>query len=424
MNLFTKYGIKEVANVMIYSIERIGDEEFYLPVLFLDTLKISDISKKDTKVVASSGYGNAKVMSWSLGKDITLKMQDALFTPASLSLAWGGWLDGKLSIAAKAIMKISVRNKYRDKNYSCYAYPSPELTTAEWALIYQLGDTPQQKLWVDNYIKNTENIEKNRVNLSKSYYRKENIANTFWDDIIPSLIEYIKNNQHNESSISTRLRDLEMIDRIEECIVKNRDLIIDQAEQQESYKKFLTNDYSSSFILYLDIKTQQPLYLSWKEETSGEDKPIHYLKPGTRYLKLMRSGRIPESYVGTTYGKYLTISADTFPKYLRIVGETKIREQATGQDQRVQFIIPKAKIAGDTDIKLEAAGDPTVFDMNIDVICPENGIMFELKQYNVEEDCAHGGTYIVPQSDEYTNTRVYSSTDTDINPVDDNDEIY
>ena len=47
MNLFTKYGIKEVANVMIYSIKQIGDEEFYMPVLFLDTLKISNIEKKE-----------------------------------------------------------------------------------------------------------------------------------------------------------------------------------------------------------------------------------------------------------------------------------------------------------------------------------------------------------------------------------------
>ena len=46
MNLFTQYGIKEVADVTIYSIIEIGDENFYLPVLYLDTLKISNVEEK------------------------------------------------------------------------------------------------------------------------------------------------------------------------------------------------------------------------------------------------------------------------------------------------------------------------------------------------------------------------------------------
>jgi len=32
---------------MIYSIVKIGDEEIYLPVLYLDTLKISNLEKKE-----------------------------------------------------------------------------------------------------------------------------------------------------------------------------------------------------------------------------------------------------------------------------------------------------------------------------------------------------------------------------------------
>ena len=43
MNLFERYGIKEVADVVFYSITKVGDEEFYTPVLVLDTLKVSTI---------------------------------------------------------------------------------------------------------------------------------------------------------------------------------------------------------------------------------------------------------------------------------------------------------------------------------------------------------------------------------------------
>ena len=52
MNLFQKYGIKEVADVVFYSITAIGDEEFYTPVLFLDTLKVSTLEKAAEKVEA------------------------------------------------------------------------------------------------------------------------------------------------------------------------------------------------------------------------------------------------------------------------------------------------------------------------------------------------------------------------------------
>ena len=106
MNIFTQYGIKEVANVMMYSIIRIGDEEVYLPALYLDSLKISNIEKKEQKVSASSGYGNAKVMAWSFGKDITLKMQDALFTPASLSMCWGDRKSTRLNSSHKRLSRM------------------------------------------------------------------------------------------------------------------------------------------------------------------------------------------------------------------------------------------------------------------------------------------------------------------------------
>ena len=62
MNLFQKYGIKEVADVVFYSITPVGDEEFYTPVLFLDTLKVSTLEKSAEKVSAEGGKGNKKLI--------------------------------------------------------------------------------------------------------------------------------------------------------------------------------------------------------------------------------------------------------------------------------------------------------------------------------------------------------------------------
>ena len=135
MNLFQKYGIKEVADVTFYSITKIGDEEFYTPVLFLDTLKISTIDQSSSKVIGKGGYANQKVISWNFGKDISLELKDALFSPASLNMTYG-WLKSGLSKYTSAIAKINLANKYALLNYSIYAYPSPELTDEEWEVVF------------------------------------------------------------------------------------------------------------------------------------------------------------------------------------------------------------------------------------------------------------------------------------------------
>ena len=80
MNYFDKFGIKEVADVTFYSITRIGDEEIYTPVLLLDSLKVSSLSKSSDTITQKGGYGNASILSWSYTKDIKLKLEDALFS--------------------------------------------------------------------------------------------------------------------------------------------------------------------------------------------------------------------------------------------------------------------------------------------------------------------------------------------------------
>jgi hypothetical protein len=63
--------------------------------------------------------------------------------------------------------------------------------------------------------------------------------------------------------------------------------------------------------------------------------------------------------------------------------------------------------------------------MNVDVICPENDVMFILKEFEVEDDCNYGGTHIVPQAAKFGTTNYYDSEDIGVvNPTSDNDEIY
>ena len=90
-NILDQYGIKEVADVTLY------DLSTNLPVLFLDTLKVSTIEQTAEQAEARGGKGNSPLIIWDYGKEITVTLEDALFTPKSMHVMFG---DGKKTLTA------------------------------------------------------------------------------------------------------------------------------------------------------------------------------------------------------------------------------------------------------------------------------------------------------------------------------------
>lgn len=86
-NVFDRYGIKEVADVTFYSLDE--NEQRGAPVLYLDTLKVSTIEQTAENAEARGGKGNAALISWDFGKEITVTLEDALYSPKSLALIYG-----------------------------------------------------------------------------------------------------------------------------------------------------------------------------------------------------------------------------------------------------------------------------------------------------------------------------------------------
>lgn len=86
-NILSRYGIKEVADVTFYKIN--NDESQGAPVLYLDTLKVSTIEQTAENAEARGGKGNAALISWDFGKEITVTLEDALYSPKSLALIYG-----------------------------------------------------------------------------------------------------------------------------------------------------------------------------------------------------------------------------------------------------------------------------------------------------------------------------------------------
>ena len=466
MNLFQKYGIKEVADVTFYSIIEIGDEELYIPVLYLDTLKISDVNQTSDKVNHKGGYGNQQMIAWQHGKKFTLSLEDALFTPTSMNMTMG-WVNNKTTKYVSLIKKLEIVNKYYKNNYSIYAFPSPQLTEDEQELLFTIIADRFKKDSPDDYyvpINKTQINDPyfgiNRHSVLEVYYKRNNDKIVLYGDggqktwyftedgkIFPSEIITAIFRKINEvkdfNTIKTDYYNIQVLDRMEKCYVtKDEGLAIDVKQQINNLYRYYSNDRTSNYFILYDEKTMQPLALFDKKWFVGIDDDNQMiindntqlvdeygnniedkftLKKGTVYYKWSRTIQ-PVLNDNSFIGKSLVIDGNTFPGKYKIVGETYIREQNTSKDQRYQFVIPYAAISSDQKIELRADGGPSVFSMNVDVLSKNEEPQIELRQFNVDKDLVNGGTYIIPQNVQYTYTPIIVKDNT-VDEIE-NKEIY
>lgn len=239
-NILDTYGIKEVADVTMYEIIDNAGTVTYKPVLFLDTLKVSTIEQTADQTSARGGKGNPELIIWDYGKEITLNLEDALFSPQSMNIMLGGMEAGKL-VDMDTVTSINRMQKVEIK----------ETTT------------------------------------------------------VPSGDE----------------------------------------------KWYSTADFSQ-------------------------------LEPGT---SVAAGTFVYQEKPTAVTGKTIKITAANFPGTYRLVGETYARSQKTGKDEYFQFEIPKAKMGAENTITLEAEGDPTVFNMTMKVLRPDDGVMMKLTQFNLDD---------------------------------------
>ena len=109
------FGIKEVADFAFYpanSIDvnetgKIIKAESYegtpTPLLILDTLKVSTIENTAEQADAKGGKGNAPLIIWDYGREITISLQDAVLSERTLSLMFendAAASDGVITISA------------------------------------------------------------------------------------------------------------------------------------------------------------------------------------------------------------------------------------------------------------------------------------------------------------------------------------
>lgn len=88
-----------VGSMKIHKTKKMANR--YVPVLFLDTLKVSTLEQTAEETYATGGHGNANLIGWDYSKEITLSLEDALFTPAHMSLMFGAYDEGDIKSGVK-----------------------------------------------------------------------------------------------------------------------------------------------------------------------------------------------------------------------------------------------------------------------------------------------------------------------------------
>ena len=126
---------------------------------------------------------------------------------------------------------------------------------------------------------------------------------------------------------------------------------------------------------YINPKTMQPY---------DDDYWFHQ---GEAYFK---SSLTLSSKEAPAKAKRIVVQEGVFPGMYKITCETKIRDRVTGEDQRVQITLPLCKVKSNQTLTLQADGDPTTFNLDVEVATPENGIPMEIIFYDVETEMKQG----------------------------------
>lgn len=200
--------------------------------------------------------------------------------------------------------------------------------------------------------------------------------------------------------INNGLEDVPYLDRMEKCKASHTFAIDADRNMVMSQYKDLAQYEQTPLTVYIDPKTMKPYEPNsdcFHKQNGVEIKGnLRIIKQHEIYYKWTRSVAPKDMSLGYR----ITVDAEHFPGTYRLVGETYSRSRKDGKDQRLQFEIPLCKMSSDTNLTLEAAGDPTTFSMTMKVMRRDDGVMMRLTQYDVTSSkyggICSGSTEVVP----------------------------
>ena len=320
VNIFDKYGIKEVANVYFEALDDDVAAGVYKGdiVLFLDTLKVSTIETTAENTAAQGGWGNPKLIQWDYGKEINITLEDALMSMESLRFMLGGAIHKKGTDTRPIIVRHTAEVVAGEGG----KFDAP--AGYNRAPVAANGDNPAV---AGNLPTATPGHPIKFINLGGG--NNSVTAGT-----------------RTQIDVTTGSKSLSATDNVLQF--KNPAAGIDAASEDTVPAR---GDHIRIF---------------WEEVITGEN--------------------------GQEDAVEVTISPDTFPGTYRVVGDTYMRSEKTGKDEPFQFVINKAKVQSNVTLTLQAEGDPTTFEMTLNVLRSTNDAgeneMMKLIRYSVGETAA------------------------------------
>lgn len=347
-SILDRYGIKEVADLTFYSIDATTGRP-RTPVLYIDTAKVSTVESTAETSYAEGGKGNGRLMAWDFGKEITMTIEDAVFSPKSLSIMFG---DG------------SAPSKELDVTLG-YKTTSGQTTVVNNALYRTMVLKVADIQAASTAVKIAELINKSLGNDPSG--EQSSVANI--GKATTNKILWNSNNWTYTGADS-------------EIGSENY-----QVEYNSTSNKFFYTTYGKNG----DTK---------KEYTDSKVFVSFYLLPKDAFQ--------------------IDVGPDTYPGTYYITADTYARSEADGKDRFFQIIIPKGKITSENTLTMEADGDPTVFNMNVEVLRAEiagKKVMMQLVQYGFEDESGASDTgkpldYRIGTDDPTTN----NSDESTVNP--------
>lgn len=86
-SILDRYGIRDVCDFTFCQIDANGNAG--APVLFLDSLKVSTVEQTADNVSARGGHGNPEIINWDYNREITVTLEDAVYSAKSMALMFG-----------------------------------------------------------------------------------------------------------------------------------------------------------------------------------------------------------------------------------------------------------------------------------------------------------------------------------------------
>lgn len=413
MNIFEQYGIKEVADVCLYAIELDeNDDEVYVPVLYLDTLKISTVEETAEQTSARGGLGNPELIIWDYGKEITVTLEDALYSPASQGMTWGGKFGTKhFTLYGSLSEGDSFSNRKHLTNakieFTTFSHFQFGLGTSyyHWVCDANIIADNGERFFVEDIFLTYSPDENGEWSISDSQQRPDKYIKI--NNLYFTLRDIVNNKitppQEIIYQVDHALNNVHYLDRIEKCRATQTFVIDTDVNTAHGNYRYMEKYSQCELMVFIDPRTMQPYepntdtFVRKNGETINGN--LRIIKQNEIYYKWTRSKAIDN----TSLGHQIIVDAIHFPGTYRLVGETYSRSRKTGKDQRFQFEIPLCKMGTENSFTLEAEGDPTTFNMTLKVLRREDGVMMKLTQYSVDNAKYDGyisnSTNVIPNAE-------------------------